>query len=129
MTSERFGRRFLNALRGIVIIYRHEPSFRIQVAIMAVVVGLGFFLRVSRSEWIVLIFASIAVLILEMVNSVFERLSDAFRPRIHPIVADVKDIMAGSVLMVSLGAAIIGLVIFLPHLFLLFGWSFQGILP
>ena len=56
------------------------------------------------------------VLIMELINSVLERLVDSFRSRVHPVVRDIKDIMAAAVFLASLFAAVIGLIIFIPHL-------------
>src|SRR3989338_9707307 len=126
MRFRAFLRSLRNALRGIAVVYRHEQSFRLQLCVTAFVIAFGFLFHVRRSEWIVLIFLCAMVLGLEMVNSVVERLIDAFKPRLHPFVADAKDIMAGAVLLVSLGAAAIGLAIFLPRLFFLFGLRFPG---
>ena len=112
-----------HALRGVRVVFVHEQSFRIQVLAAAVVVTLAAALGVTRNEWIVLLLLIAAVLSLELMNSIIERLADAFKPRIHPIVKDVKDIMAGTVLIVSLIAAIIGLAIFYPYLAPLVGLS------
>ena len=112
-----------HALRGVRVVFVHEQSFRIQVLAAAVVVTFAAAFGVTRNEWIVLLLLIAAVLSLELMNSIIERLADAFKPRIHPIVKDVKDIMAGTVLIVSLIAAIIGLAIFYPYLAPLVGLS------
>jgi diacylglycerol kinase len=56
------------------------------------------------------------VLVLEIINSIFERIVDVYKPRLNPYVRDIKDMMAAAVLIASLGAAIIGLMIFIPYL-------------
>jgi diacylglycerol kinase len=56
------------------------------------------------------------VLVLELMNSIFERMVDILKPRIHHYVEDIKDIMAGTVLVASLGSALIGLLIFWPYI-------------
>jgi len=54
--------------------------------------------------------------VLELLNSAVERLVDLFKPRIHEYAEEVKDIMAGAVLMGSIGAAVVGVIVFWPHL-------------
>lgn len=110
---------FGHALRGVKLVFVSEQSFRAQVfaAILVVVFGLVF--KVTRNEWIILLLLIGSVLSLELINSVLERVVDTFKPRIHPVVKDVKDAMAGTVFIVSFFAAIIGITIFLPH-FLVF---------
>ena len=58
----------------------------------------------------------VAVLVMEILNTVFEYFADMLKPRIHHYVHLIKDIMAGAVLITSLGAFFIGLIIFLPYL-------------
>ena len=103
-----------HALRGVGVVFRSEQSFRLQVAGAVVALVAGFAARLSRNEFIVVLLLIGAVLTLEIINSIFERLVDSFQPRIHPVVRDVKDIMAGAVLIVSFVALVVGAVIFWP---------------
>ncbi len=104
-----------HALRGVGVVFVSEQNFRIQVYAALLVVVLAMGLGVKTYEWIVLVLLIGLVLSLELINSVFERIVDSFKPRIHPVVKDIKDIMAGAVLLASLFAAIVGVMIFLPH--------------
>lgn len=58
-----------------------------------------------------------AVFILEMLNTVFERLSDILQPRLHHYIGEIKDLMSAVVLVAALASAIIGLIIFVPYVF------------
>jgi undecaprenol kinase len=113
-------RSFRHALHGVALAFRTEQSFRVQALVALVVVSLGLWLGVSRTEWVVLLLLIALVLVLELINSVFERLTDAFKPRLHPIVHEVKDLMAGTVLIGAVLSAVVGLMIFLPRLAALF---------
>ncbi|OGM00207.1 hypothetical protein A2501_01555 [Candidatus Uhrbacteria bacterium RIFOXYC12_FULL_57_11] len=104
-----------HAIRGVVVVFRHEQSFRIQVGAGVCAIALGIVFHVPRSQLLIMFVMIAAVLSLEMVNSVFERIIDNFKPRIHPIVRDVKDAMAGAVLIVSIISALVGVVIFWPY--------------
>lgn len=106
---------FRHALRGVRVVYGAEQSFRVQVYAAALVLVLAGMAGVKTYEWIVLILLIGSVLTLELINSVFERLVDVFKPRLHPIVKDVKDIMAAAVLLVSAAAVVVGVIIFYPH--------------
>lgn len=59
----------------------------------------------------------VIVLVLELINSAMERFVDVISPRLHSQAEDVKDVMAGAVLIASVGAAIIGVLIFLPYFY------------
>lgn len=113
-------RSFKNAWRGIVVVFRSEQSFRIQVFVGLFVLVLAYGFKVRSVEFILLLLLVAAVLSLELINSVFERMADLFKPRLHPVVRDIKDIMAGTVLLVSVLSAVIGIIIFWPHLETLF---------
>jgi diacylglycerol kinase len=76
--------------------------------------GLGIYFRVSKSEAVALILVASSVLVLELINSTLERVVDYMKPRLHHYVEVVKDMMAGAVLVASLGAAVIGIIIFYP---------------
>ncbi len=115
ISSRQFFQSLRHALRGVCVVFQTEQSFRLQAIAAAVALGLGAGLRVSRVEFVALLASSAAVLTLELVNSIFERLVDAFKPRLHPLVQDVKDIMAATVLLAAVFATAIGAVIFLPR--------------
>lgn len=107
---------FSYAIRGIRTVFREERNFRFQLlaAVMALLVS--FFLRLRAWEVLLILLVSAFVLVLELLNSVTERLIDVFRPRLHHAVAEIKDIMAGAVLVSSVVAVIIALIVFVPRL-------------
>lgn len=111
---------FQHAFRGVAVLLKTEQSFRLQFVVALIVISFLFVFSVPVFETIVVLLLVAAVLILEMINSIFERLVDAFKPRIHPIVGEIKDIMAATVLFVSCLAALIGGFIFFPYFFRLF---------
>ena len=104
------------AFQGLKFIWR-ENNFRIQIFIALIVIVLMYVYDLSRLESVALILVIISVLILEALNTIFEHLSDILKPRLHDYIKIIKDIMAAVVLMASIGAIIIGLMIFWPHIF------------
>lgn len=110
----RFLKSVKHALRGVYVVYASEQSFRIQIMVAILVLMAGAIFHVKIYEWILLVLLIGSVLTLELINSIFERIVDSFKPRIHPIVKDVKDIMAGAVLIASIASSIVGIMIFFP---------------
>lgn len=109
------------ALKGIGYVLRNEQNFRMQI-LAAIVVGiLAWYFPLSDAERILVLLLIMLILILELVNSAIEKMTDIVKPRLHQHVKIVKDIMAGTVLVASLGATILGLMIFLPHIIELWG--------
>lgn len=109
-----------HAWRGLCGIAREEQSFRLQLLMGAAVVLCVITLPLLVWERILLMLLIVSVLVLEIVNSIFERLADAVHPRMHPTVREIKDMMAGAVLLVACTSAIVGCVIIFPHLASLF---------
>jgi diacylglycerol kinase len=112
-------RRFLvslsHALRGIGYVWKEEINFRIQTAAgIAVLLALIAF-RFTYSEAAIIIFAMMLVLGGEMFNTLVEDLLDVIQPEHHRSVGRMKDMMAGVVLLLSIGAALVGLLVFLHH--------------
>jgi diacylglycerol kinase len=112
----QFIRSLKYAFNGLFYIW-HEQNFRIQFFISLLVIFLMFYFGLGRLEKVAIFFAIFSVLILESLNTIFERLSDILKPRLHEYVHIIKDIMAAVVLLASFGAVIIGLLIFWPYVF------------
>lgn len=104
------------ALRGIAYAWAQEQNFRIQVFCAGVVFIVAFLVRVSFFEAALLALAISGVLVLELVNTVAERMMDALSPRMHPYATVVKDMMAGAVLIASLGALVVGGAVLVPKM-------------
>lgn len=82
-----------------------------------IAIGAAFFFKISAVEWLVLILAISLVILMEIINSAIERVTDVLKPRINSYVKEIKDIMAAAVMLSSITSAIIGLIIFGPRLF------------
>jgi len=115
LSITRLLKSFHYASRGIGIAWKSEQSFRVQVFAALVVLLLIWWLALPLGQAIALLLLIILVLTLELINSILERFVDVFKPRIHPMVEEIKDLMAGAVLIASLGALIVGLLIFVPY--------------
>ncbi len=115
MSAKNLFRSFVNAGRGLEYTFKHEQNFRIQIlaGILVLLAALIFPLKIW--EVILVILLLVAVLTMELLNTAMEYFTDLLKPRLHHYVLVIKDIMAAAVLVASLGALIIGLIIFLPY--------------
>ena len=107
---------FVYAFNGLVIFFRHERNGRIQLLMAIVVVLLGWGVRLSAGEWIVVLGCIATVLSFEMINSSIEKICNLVHPTHHPAVKTIKDLAAAAVLFVAFISAIIGAIIFLPKI-------------
>ncbi len=115
------GKSFRYAARGIASVARTEHSFRVQLAVFAAAVLLGLWLRIRAQEMVVVVLVGTFVLVLELLNSAVEHMVDLFKPRLSHQVEVVKNVMAGAVLVAAAGAAVVGLIIFVPYLRVILG--------
>lgn len=104
------------AIDGFLFVWREEFMFRIETGLGAVSLFLGWYVRLSLLEWALLTACIIMVLGAEMVNTAIEDLCNKVEPRSDPLIGKIKDIMAGFVLLVSLGALIVGILLFSAHM-------------
>ena len=99
------------AVAGIRETWRRERSFRAQVGVAVLVVGALLVIRPSPVWWALVGFVIFAVLAVEMINTALETLIDHLHPDIHPQIRAVKDMAAGAVLLVVVGAVVVGAVL------------------
>ncbi|QSS98995.1 diacylglycerol kinase family protein [Pontibacillus sp. ALD_SL1] len=108
---------FSFAFQGVWEVLKTERNFRIHITVSAIVVLAGFLFDLAAWEWVAVTTIMAMVIILEMINSVIERIMDFLSPEHHPLVGEIKDISAGAVLVAALASVIIACIIFLPKLF------------
>lgn len=108
-------RSFQCAINGIKYLLRGQ-NFVIETILGLLAIALAILLDVSHFELIAVLLIVLLVLILEVINTIFERIIDILQPRLHPFARVIKDMMAGAVLIASLGSVVIGFVIFWRYL-------------
>src|SRR3989338_5245299 len=106
---------FKYAFEGIWVAFKEEPNIKIHFLLGALVIILGFFLKISKTDWIPLIILMGLVISLELTNASIEAVVDSFTNKQHPRAKLAKDISAGAVLIISIVAATCGILIFLPY--------------
>ncbi|HTC22921.1 MAG TPA: diacylglycerol kinase family protein [Gemmatimonadales bacterium] len=109
-------RSFRYAGRGIVVLLRSQPNAWIHAVATVVALALGFVVGLSRLEWCLVVIAIAVVWSAEAVNTAFEAMCDVASPATHPLVERAKDIAAGAVLIAAIGALVVGVLVFGPHL-------------
>lgn len=111
----RLLRSFVHAGRGIYFALKQERNFQMEAVGTLLVVLVMLWLPLTKIENVILIVAITSVLSVELVNTAIERMMDILKPRVHPYARVIKDMMAGAVLIVSLGALLVGATIVVPY--------------
>lgn len=113
-------RSFRYAGRGIVGLFQFENNARIHLAVAVAVVLAGWFLGLSTTEWALIVTQIGLIWAAEAFNTAIEKLADVVSPGYHPLIKSVKDLAAGGVLILAIGAVIVGLLVFVPKVITLF---------
>ena len=109
-------RSFKFAFVGIWTMLKSQKNAWVHAFATIAVVIAGFVFGISTSEWCLLVLAIIAVWMAEALNTAIEFLADVASPEFHPLVKKAKDVAAGAVLISAIGAIVLGIIIFGPHI-------------
>ena len=116
---------FKHAINGIVWAIKNHPNFKIHIAISFLVLFLAFILKVSKTDIVLLIFAIVLGLMVEMVNTAIEEVTNLITIKWAKQAKIAKDVSAGLMLLTAIGTAIIGLIIFIPYFLKIFNFQFS----
>ena len=104
------------ALSGLRTAWREEFNFRLEVVLAAAAIIFGLIFDISSIEWLFVVVSIGLVLSAEALNSALEELCDMLKPMHDPHVKKIKDLAAAGVFLASTSSAVIGAIIFVPHI-------------
>ena len=113
----RFLKSFEYAWRGIIYTVTTQPNFRRHIVVALIAILAGWYYDLSLTEWCLVLLSIGTVWTAELVNTSIEHLTDIVSPDYNELIGKVKDIAAGAVLFAAIAAGIVGLLVFLPHIF------------
>lgn len=103
------------AWQGIKYALTHDQNFKIHLAASILVVALTIYFDVSPFEMGILGVMIILVITTEMINTAIENMVDLITEEHREEARIAKDVSAGMVLIASVGALVVGFLIFAPH--------------
>lgn len=107
---------FSSAFRGLIFALKTQPNFKIMFAFAFLSVFVGFFLKITRLEFLIIILTIMVVFLCEMINTSIESVVDLVTEEWRENAKIAKDVSGGMVLLSVVFSFVIGLVIFLPKL-------------
>lgn len=107
---------FKYAIEGLVSSFKTERNMKIHIMAMIIVIALGIFMKLNKIEWCIITIAIVTVISAELFNTAIETVVDMVSPQKNPQAKLVKDIAAAAVLVLAIGAAVIGIIIFGPKI-------------
>ena len=123
MNPKQECKKLINSLRyaieGFISSFKTERNMKIHVLAMIVVIILGIVFKLNTIEWCFIAIAITAVISGELFNTAIETVVDMISPEKNPKAKLAKDISAAAVLALAIGAAVIGMIMFIPKLILI----------
>ena len=107
---------FKYAIEGFVSSFKTERNMKIHVLAMIIVIILGFYLKINLIEWCFIALAIALVIGAELFNTAIETIVDMVSPEKNPKAKLAKDISAAAVLCFAIGAAVVGIIIFIQKI-------------
>lgn len=107
---------FKYAIEGFISSFKTERNMKIHILMAILVIIAGIVVKLNLIEWCICVFAIVIVISGELFNTAIETIVDMISPEKNEKAKLIKDISAASVLILAIGALIVGLIIFLPHI-------------
>ena len=107
---------FRYAGNGIRDTFRTERNFRFHVFAALSVLATGWYVGISRPEWLWIVLAIVLVLVTELLNTALESVVNLVSPVPNPLAKKAKDAAAAAVLCSALFALVVAVLIFGPRI-------------
>lgn len=106
---------FVHAGHGIALASR-QRNFRVELAAAGLVLFAAGWVQVGAVDLALLVLCIFWVLGMEALNTAVETLADRVSLERDPLIGRAKDLAAAGVLLSAIGAVVISLIVFIPHL-------------
>ncbi len=106
---------FIFAWRGLKATWREEFNFRIEILATVLVIFSIFYFHFSFIESAFCVVAITIVLSAEIINTAMEDLCNKIEPHHDRAIGKIKDTVGAFVFVSSLGAIIVGCLVFYSH--------------
>ncbi len=114
-----FLRSFGYAIEGFVTAVRTERNIKVMLAAGVLTVIMGFVAKLQLISWALIVICIGLVIFAELCNTAME---DLATQELHPLAKRAKDIAAASVYVLSITAAIVGVLVFAHAFGFLASW-------
>jgi diacylglycerol kinase len=111
--------KFADAIRGINFA-RSDKSFVVHQLLTVTAIAAGIVFQIDRTEWCLVVLCVSTVVATETINGSIESLAKFSSTEHDPQIGRCLDMAAGAVLLTAIGAACVGLIIFIPKIIAFF---------
>ena len=107
---------FQHAWDGIKEAAFNHPNFKVHFGLSLLAIFGGLYFNFTHIEYSILIFTIVLGFVAEMINTSIEAMTDLITKEWRIEAKIAKDVAAGMMLVVSLGALMVAGVLFVPHI-------------
>lgn len=105
-----------NSINGLKAAYKNEQSVYIHLIATIILLLFSFILKISTTEWLIIIAIIGLTLVVELLNTAIESTVDLVTKEFHPLAKIAKDTASAAEFVLTLTSAIIALMIFIPKI-------------
>ncbi len=116
-----FKKSLRDCLNGLEYVVVNEDNFKREIVLGIIALLLGVFLKISKIEFIIILFVIALVLFAEIINTALEKVVDLYTTEYNEKARIVKDVAASSVIIICFFAVVIGLIIYIPKILIILG--------
>ena len=102
----------MDCINGLEFVITNEENFRREIIIGIITIILSYILKISQTEYIIVLIMIALVLTSEVINTAIEKTVDLYTNKYNETAKIAKDVSAFAVLLMSIFALIIGIIIF-----------------
>lgn len=107
---------FKNAFAGIFWATQTQPNFRVHVVLSVVAIAAALYLGITHVELAIIVVVIVLGLTAEMINTSIEAMTDLITKEWRAEAKIAKDVSAGMMLTVAIGAVAVAVVIYVPYI-------------
>lgn len=116
LKNKNFIEAWKKAFSGIWYTMKTQRNIKIQLVIAIIVIACGIYFKLTITECMFLSFATMLVLIMEVMNTAIEEVVNLVTDKYHPIAKIAKDVAAGAVVLAALNAVITAIFIIIRRI-------------
>ena len=108
-----FKKSFFFALQGFRVAIETERNIKVMLGVGVAAVIAGIILQLDLVSWAIIAACCGMVISAELFNTAIETIVDLVSPEFHPLAGRAKDVSAAAVYVLSLTAAVVGMLVYI----------------
>lgn len=117
MRKPPFYKSVRNSINGLIWMLKSERNFQFEILALLLNLFLIVYLQLDTTDAAVILTVCFAVLSLEILNTCIEKICDVIQPEYDERIKIIKDIAAGSVVLMAMASVFVGILVYWKYFF------------